>query len=306
MSADRVVVIGDALIDELRDPRGVREFIGGAALNVAVGLSVLGVPTTLIAMVGDDEPGERIRELLDAYRVELLASPSSLGTARAVSERGPSGEPVYAFSEAARQRMIRYGEAERAAIGAAPITVVSCVAFDDEEQTNELTDAVGGTPTRLVIDPNPRAGMMHDRERFIAGFEALVPAAALVKIGDDDARLLYRASLPEMRDRMLDLGAAAVLSTAGADGARVDSAGLSVARGISSLPGHIVDTMGAGDATLATMVRALLLESARDATGWEQALAEAMDVAAATCRAEGALLRLPRANEGDEAHRIDT
>ena len=81
MSGDRVVVIGDALIDELRDPHGVREFIGGAALNVAVGLSVLGVPTTLIAMVGDDEPGDRIRELLDAYRVELLATPSPLGTA---------------------------------------------------------------------------------------------------------------------------------------------------------------------------------------------------------------------------------
>ncbi|WP_433674828.1 PfkB family carbohydrate kinase [Microbacterium gorillae] len=306
MSGDRVVVIGDALIDELRDPHGVREFIGGAALNVAVGLSVLGVPTTLIAMVGDDEPGNRIRELLDAYRVELLATPSPLGTARAISERGPSGEPVYAFSDAARQRRIRYGEAERAAIGAAPVTVVSCVAFDDETQTNELTDAVGGTPTRLVIDPNPRAGMMHDRERFIAGFEALVPSAALVKIGDDDARLLYRASLAEMRDRMLQLGAAAVLSTAGAEGARVDGAGFSAARGISNLPGRIMDTMGAGDATLATIVRALVSDGELDGAGWERALGEAMDVAAATCRAEGALLRVPHQNEGDEAHRIDT
>ena len=35
----RVVVVGDALIDELRDDRGVREFVGGAALNVAVGLT---------------------------------------------------------------------------------------------------------------------------------------------------------------------------------------------------------------------------------------------------------------------------
>ena len=35
----RVVVVGDALIDELRDDTGVREFVGGAALNVAVGLA---------------------------------------------------------------------------------------------------------------------------------------------------------------------------------------------------------------------------------------------------------------------------
>lgn len=64
-----VVVIGDALIDELRDDAGVKEFVGGAALNVAVGLSRLGVPTTLIAMVGDDEAGAKIRAYLDDYGV---------------------------------------------------------------------------------------------------------------------------------------------------------------------------------------------------------------------------------------------
>ena len=58
-----VVVIGDALIDELRDDTGVKEFVGGAALNVAVGLSRLGVPTTLIAMVGDDEAGAKTRSV---------------------------------------------------------------------------------------------------------------------------------------------------------------------------------------------------------------------------------------------------
>ncbi len=69
----RVVVIGDALIDELRDDTGVREFVGGAALNVAVGLSRLGVPTSLIAMVGDDEAGEQIRSYLAEYDVRPAA-----------------------------------------------------------------------------------------------------------------------------------------------------------------------------------------------------------------------------------------
>jgi len=78
--SNRVVVIGDALIDELRDDSGVREFVGGAALNVAVGLTRLGVPTTLIAMLGDDEAGAHIRAYLTDYGVELLASPSALGS----------------------------------------------------------------------------------------------------------------------------------------------------------------------------------------------------------------------------------
>ena len=33
----RVVVVGDALIDEIRDVAGSRDVVGGAALNVAVG-----------------------------------------------------------------------------------------------------------------------------------------------------------------------------------------------------------------------------------------------------------------------------
>nr|MDQ2699124.1 carbohydrate kinase [Actinomycetota bacterium] len=36
----RVVVIGDALIDELVDDEGTAHHVGGSALNVAVGLSI--------------------------------------------------------------------------------------------------------------------------------------------------------------------------------------------------------------------------------------------------------------------------
>ena len=52
-----VVVIGDGLIDEIRDDDGVRTFVGGAALNVAVGLTVLGVPATLVCTLGADDEG---------------------------------------------------------------------------------------------------------------------------------------------------------------------------------------------------------------------------------------------------------
>ena len=83
----RVVVIGDALIDELRDESGVRELVGGAALNVAVGLQQLGVPAVLIAMVGRDDAGDHIRSYLADYGVELIETTSPLGTSRAVSTR---------------------------------------------------------------------------------------------------------------------------------------------------------------------------------------------------------------------------
>ena len=289
----RVVVIGDALIDELRDETGVREFVGGAGLNVAVGLSRLGVPASLIAMVGDDAAGEQIRGFLAEHGVELLASPSEHGSSRAVSTRSPGGEPEYVFNDAAQNRRVRYGDVERAAIADAPMVVVSCFPFDDAEQTRLLMDATASPSTPLAIDPNPRSGMLHDRAAFVQGFERAASGALLVKVGDDDAQLLYGGSLDDLRVRLVGLGVRAVLATYGAGGAAIDAAGTSVARGISELPGRIVDTMGGGDAVLATTVALVRDRLPVDAQEWGAVLTRAMDVAAATCRHEGALLRTP-------------
>lgn len=289
----RVVVIGDALIDELRDETGVREFVGGAGLNVAVGLSRLGVPASLIAMVGDDAAGEQIRGFLAEHGVELLASPSEHGSSRAVSTRSPGGEPEYVFNDAAQNRRVRYGDTERAAIADAPMVVVSCFPFDDAEQTRLLMDATASPSTPLAIDPNPRSGMLHDRAAFVQGFERAASGALLVKVGDDDAQLLYGGSLDDLRVRLVGLGVGAVLATYGAGGAAIDAAGTSVARGISELPGRIIDTMGGGDAVLATTVALVRDRLPADAEEWDAVLTRAMDVAAATCRHEGALLRTP-------------
>jgi fructokinase len=304
--SERVVVIGDALIDELRDDTGVREFVGGAGLNVAVGLSRLGVPTTLIAMVGDDEPGSRIRTYLDDFGVELLATPGPHGTSRAVSTRSAGGEPQYVFNEAAWNRRIRFGDAERAALADAALVAVSCFPFDDAEQTAALADAVSSASVALAIDPNPREGMLHDRDDFVRGFERLAAGALLVKVGEDDAELLYGESLDLLRPRLLDLGVGAVLATYGAGGAAIDAGEVSVSRPIADLPGAIVDTMGGGDAVLSTTVALLRDGMPRDADAWTAVLSRAMDVAAATCRFEGALLRLPSALEGTDIDRIGT
>lgn len=302
----RIVVVGDALIDELRDDSGVREFVGGAALNVAVGLSRLGVPAALIAMVGDDEAGEHIRSYLGDFGVELIATTGPHGSSRAVSTRSGGGEPEYVFNEAAKKRRIHFGEAERAAIAEAPFVAVSCFPFDDVAQTLEFAQAVRDAGARLAIDPNPRSGMMSDRAEFVRGFENLAAGSALVKVGEDDATLLYGEPLDALRARLVDLGVGAVLATQGSAGAAIESGMDVVTRPISSLPGRIVDTMGGGDAAFATTIAGLVEGVPEDADAWGALLERAMDVAAATCRFEGALLRLPSAVEGIDLDRIGT
>ncbi|MDY0908794.1 PfkB family carbohydrate kinase [Microbacterium sp. CFBP9034] len=302
----RVVVVGDALVDELRDDSGVREFVGGAALNVAVGLTRLGVPATLVAMVGADEAGVHIRSYLKDYGVELLATPSIHGTARAVSTRSGGGEPEYVFNDAAKQRRIRFGDDERQAMADAALVVASCVAFDDAEQAEELAEAVAAAGVGVAVDPNPRSGMLHDKDEFVRGFERLAAGAALVKVGEDDAALLYGTPLDALRARLVDLGCAAVLATEGAAGATIESGDVVVTAPISNLPGRIVDTMGAGDAAFAATVAALVDRTPAGDEEWTRVLHSAMDAAAATCRFEGALLRTPAALEGLDLDRIGT
>ncbi|MET4159187.1 PfkB family carbohydrate kinase [Agromyces sp. PvR057] len=300
----RIVVIGDALIDELRGPSGTREFVGGAALNVAVGLALLGVDVTLLAMLGDDEAGGRIRQYLADHRVRLVASPSELGTSRAVSDRSDGGEPRYEFNDAARARRIRFDEEARTALDAADLVVVSCFPFDDIDQAAELRTAVERPHERLVIDANPRSGMLHDRGEFLRGFERLASEALLVKVGDEDAELLLEAPLDEFVARLrsgaqVDEPGPAVLATEGRDGARVHDGPIAVRAGIVDLPGRVIDTMGAGDATLSAVVHRIAVDGMpRSDAAWSAALGEAMAIAAATVRHEGALLRRPPEGPG--------
>ncbi|MGH3692305.1 MAG: PfkB family carbohydrate kinase [Microbacterium sp.] len=290
-SAGSVVVIGDALIDEIRDDAGVRELVGGAALNVAVGLRRLGVGTTLIAMVGDDEAGAHIREYLSDHGVRLISSDAARGSSRAVVQRAANGEPQYVFNEAAQNRSIRYSDEARKVISEAGLVAISCFPFDVPAEVDALVEALGDA--RVAVDPNPRTGMLSDREEFVRGFERLAASAAIVKVGADDAAILYDGDLDALRLRLRGLGAAAVLATAGAEGATIDTDDGVASAPIAQLDGAVIDTVGAGDATLAAVAEGIVSESPTELGEWRTLLLRAMDVAAATCRAEGGLLRTP-------------
>ncbi|MEO7015638.1 MAG: PfkB family carbohydrate kinase [Leifsonia sp.] len=293
MSGARICVVGDALIDELRWPGRTEVFVGGAGLNVAVGLTRLKAGAAIVAMVGEDRAGDEIRAYLASFDVSLWPTVVPVSS-RAVSDR-TAGEPRYVFNDSALNRRIAFDAAQRTALDAAPLVVVSCFPLDDTEQVRLLTDAVRDPGSRLILDPNPRDHLISDREAFRSGFEKLAARSLLVKIGDEDSMLLYGEPLEVVAPRILALGPAAVLATAGTGGASLLlRSGAVVHRPIRSLADPVVDTMGAGDATLATVTATLArngMPSTEEATG--RLLEEAMAVAAATCRMPGALLRLP-------------
>lgn len=280
---NRVVVIGDALVDEMRDESGSTDAPGGSALNVAVGLAILGVPSTLIAMIGDDADGASLRQYAAERGVVVLAAGSALGTGRAVSDRS-EGEPRYSFSDAARARSIHFSEAMERAVADAPLVVISGFPFDAPAEVAELRRVLAAHP-RVLLDANPREGFIRDRAAFVAAFEQVAARCELVKIGDEDAQLLYGVGVDEVA-----LSSPVVLATEGARGASVRTPTATVHRPIVSDERPVIDTMGAGDATFASVVADL----ARGSDDWEAMLDAAMSIAAETVRHAGGELQRPR------------
>ena len=130
-------------------------------------------------MVGDDDDGRVIRSLLAEQGIGLIDSPRSAGTSRAISDSRTHGEPTYTFNAAAQHRRIQTrGSREREAIEKASLVAISCFPFDDQAGTRLPSwDPLSDSDAAVVIDANPRRGMLHDRSLF-ATTERLGPGAA--------------------------------------------------------------------------------------------------------------------------------
>lgn len=286
----QVVVIGDALIDELVDADQTTRLVGGSALNVAVGLRILGVPSVLIAMIGDDGDGELIREHLAAYGVELLPTITPTGTGVARSER-IAGEPRYSFSDSMVARVLAFDQAQRRAVATAAVVAISGFPFDDEDQTRRLTETVSAANGVIAVDPNPRSGLLHDGGAFKAGLESFGELAELLKVGDDDTRLLYGKPVSAVTTDLLR-HYSHVLATEGPAGASMNTTTDRHHQPTLVDAETVVDTMGAGDAVFSSAL-ADIYRSSLASADWNGILRRAMRIAAATIAHPGALLRLP-------------
>lgn len=74
-----------------------REGIGGTGAGKALHLARLGISTRFHALVGEDEPGRRVRAVLDEADVSLTAWPDPAGTERHLNLMDPRGDRVSIF-----------------------------------------------------------------------------------------------------------------------------------------------------------------------------------------------------------------
>jgi fructokinase len=226
--------------------------------------------------------------------VHLIRSDENASTGTATSRR-VGGEPSYSFDDALLRRDLSIPAQALERIRSAAAVVVTAFPFDDERQVASVCHVLAVTPGLRAVDPNPRPALLRDPVSFRDGLERALAHTDLAKLSEEDVGLLYAGSDTDAVASIQRAGAPTVLLTRGPRGATlVREDGRRIEVPIASLPGTVVDTLGAGDATLASFVGEAL-SIGLDATDQEMqtALHHAMRVAGATARRPGGRLQLP-------------
>ncbi|WP_125776627.1 carbohydrate kinase family protein [Antribacter gilvus] len=250
------LVVGEALVDIVEDLGGARsEVPGGSPANVALGLARLGRSAELLTWLGQDPRGSAVVDHLTASGVTVL--PGSMEAARtstALARLDRDGGATYEF------------DLEWSLAGCTPTQDVSVLhtgsiaAVAETEPPGALLDLVheARRTATITYDPNLRPSIMRDVGAVRPRVEALVAAADVVKVSEEDLAWLQPGADPlGVASRWVtDLGCALAVVTRGADGS---TAVLSGGRRVDVPPQRVpvVDTVGAGDAYMSGLLAAL-------------------------------------------------
>jgi fructokinase len=290
-----VVTIGDCIFDAIEQPDGsFRTYPGGAGLNLAVGLSHLGLNSTLLSRVGSDLPGLRLQRYLRDRRVRLINTPNVDATGSATSRR-IRGEPTYVFSSDLRRRRYLVGSDGQAAFDQAAAISVNSYPFDNLVHAADLAERLAAVRCLVFVDPNPRSDLIVDIGALREGVTHVAESADVLKLSEEDACLLFGCADKEAISALCGRGSATIVLTRGPKGAVLFARnGLTIETPVAWHDTPIIDTMGAGDAAMASIVATSVAGGLpRNAESWGSCLERAMQIASATCRREGGELVIP-------------
>jgi len=294
-----IAVAGEALIDLIEDDAGLHPHPGGGPFNTAVALGRLGVPVGFLGRLSRDQFGQLLERRLADSGVDLrYLLHGDAPTPLAVVHAAGDGDHAFSFylAETAYADMTPADlpELESEVVG----LLVGTLALATDPPATAYESLIEREFTRrlVVVDPNIRPAACGDRDAYVRRFESWVGRTHVMKLSADDAEWLYPDSPPEsVVESLLERGAQLVLLTLGERGALARNGAGSVH--VASPRVEVIDTVGAGDAFNAGLLRWLWQADRLDARAvgrlsdeeLEDALELATAVAALQCSRAGAV-----------------
>ncbi|WP_158841802.1 carbohydrate kinase family protein [Saccharothrix deserti] len=224
------------LLDRLPEARphtvfasGHRMAVGGTSAGKALNLASLGADVTLRTVVGDDDAGRAVLDVLERAGVEVIAEVADGATEQHLNLMDPNGGRVSIYLELPRLPHPRHDERALAALTEADVAVI-----DLADHARPLLAAAREAGVPVWCD-------LHDYDGVADFHRDFLDAADHVFLNDDgfrdrDALLVFLKSLDKR-----------AVATLGADGAMAVADG--AVHRVPAVPvEEIVDTNGAGDA----------------------------------------------------------
>ncbi|MFC7479302.1 carbohydrate kinase [Luedemannella flava] len=301
------VVLGEALMDLLETPDTdshtaltsefanqdgsvFRPVVGGAPLNVAVGVARLGGSARFLGALSADELGRRIRALLGAAGVDTTGCPTSPAPTTLALTSFTGSEPDFHFyGDPPSYAAIDAGDVVERAIAGARTLYCGSIALLQPGPLAAAREAWSVRGPLRTFDPNVRPRLTPDPAALRAVVEEFAATAHLVKLSAPDARELFGLGPEQAAAHLLAAGAATVVVTLGAAGALV-AHHTTVVR-VPAPTVSAVDATGAGDATMAGLLFALARAGVPD--DWRAHVAFATAVGALVCETPGGATAMP-------------
>ncbi len=305
--------IGEMLIDFTAQETGAleqavtfRKNAGGAPANVAVCVAKLGKPACVVTKLGRDAFGNFLVDTLRHENVgtDYVFRTEEANTALAFVSRDERGERSFSFYRNPSADML-LSEHEVCGIPFQRGDILHFCSVD-------LCDApVRGAHVAAIkraraagsvvsFDPNLRYSLWKSKEELLSVVKEFVPLADLIKVSDEE--LCDLTGLSDEREAVLQLfrgEVKLVFVTKGKDGASVYTKDGKVVFRAAATGSKVVDTTGAGDSFIGTILYQLLGRGFEGLSAEElgEMLYRANRAAAYVVSREGAIPAMPTQKE---------
>ncbi len=251
-ATDRILVVGEAVVDVITTEDGSVRVPGGGPANIAVALAQLGRSVDLLTALGSDDDGVRIDEHLRLHGVHVRGeSWTSSPTSTAVAHLDATGAASYSFD-------IHWEPAKlppQPALAAVHVGSLGAYLAPGAHITADVLQQT--IAAEVSFDPNIRPDLLR-HAAALARTSAILAEATIVKLSDEDAAWLYPdLDALAVLDLLLESGPRLVALTRGSDGALLRSTDSDVVS-VKSHPRLVSDTIGAGDSFMAGIIDAVL------------------------------------------------
>ena len=270
MSRTRILICGEALIEEMMDESGsvVSTKPGGGPFNVACCLGRMGVDVSFLGAISEQDSGEEQMQALETASVHTdMVQRSSLPSGKATIRPNPNGHKGFDYEfhlAGTSESSFSTSKISPKALRKFDLLHVGSLACYTEPMAYEVASLARALSKSCVItfDPNVRLASDSSRKEALSRIESLVRHVSVVRCSEADVRALYpNISSEVVARRWVESGPPIAIVTRGNLGAYLLRPGQKTME-INAFQSDCVDSRGMGDAFFAGFI-CRLMEASR-------------------------------------------